>query len=116
MLNVNKVKHVYLAVGITDLRKSIDGLGAIVSTNFKLDIYDDAMFVFCNRKKDKIKILHWDNGFWIYYYRIEQGSLKWPNSDDDILDISLKELSWVLKGYEVRTKNKLRIQRGRTHL
>ena len=56
MLNISMDK-VYLAVGTTDLRKSIDGLSIIVLESFKLDPFSKNLFVFCNRKRDKIKIL-----------------------------------------------------------
>jgi len=53
-------KRVFLACGRTDMRKSIDGLTAIVEGSFKLDPFDGALFVFCNRKCDRCKILEWD--------------------------------------------------------
>ncbi|MDO6355724.1 IS66 family insertion sequence element accessory protein TnpB [Caloramator sp. CAR-1] len=74
MLKLKQVQNIYLAVGKTDMRKSIDGLAIIVQMNFKLDPFSDAIFVFCNSKRDKIKILYWErNGFWLYYRRLEIG-------------------------------------------
>ena len=67
MLNIDKVKIVYLACGVTNLRKSIDGLTLLVENQLKLDPFDKALLVFCN----KLKILHFDEGFWLYYYRLE---------------------------------------------
>ena len=59
-------KRVFLACGRTDMRKSIDGLAAIVEGSFRLDPFDGALFVFCNRNRDRIKILEWDgDGFWL---------------------------------------------------
>ena len=59
-------KRVYLACGHMDMRKSIDGLAVIVESSFELDPFDGALFVFCNRKRDRVKILEWDvDGFWI---------------------------------------------------
>ena len=57
MLNIDSVETVYLACGVTDLRKSIDGLVNIVQNQLKLDPFDKALFVFCNKKMDKLKIL-----------------------------------------------------------
>ena len=69
MLSCAIAQRVYLARGSTDMRKSIDGLAAIVSFQFKLDVFSDCMFVFCNRGRNKLKILYWDtNGFWLYYF------------------------------------------------
>jgi transposase len=66
MLNVAAVDRVYLARGSTDLRKSIDGLAILVKEEFDLDPFSSSLFVFCNRQRDKLKILHRDhNGFWL---------------------------------------------------
>ena len=61
---MKKETKIYLSTNVTDMRKSINGLAAIVQNDFDLDLYSDALFVFCNRKHDKVKILHWDkDGF-----------------------------------------------------
>ncbi len=71
MLN-SRIDKVYLATGTTDLRKSIDGLTILVTESFNLDHFSRNLFVFCNRKCDKIKILEWNiNGFWLYYKKLE---------------------------------------------
>ena len=59
MLSGHIPNRVYLACGSTDMRKSIDGLAAIVTFSFKLDVFSDSLFVFCNRGRDKLKILIW---------------------------------------------------------
>ena len=100
MLSQAETKRVYLALGSTDMRTSIDSLSAIVSLQFKLDLFSESLFVFCNRKKDKLKILHWDNnGFWLYYRRLENGRFQWPKADQaGPLAISRRELGWLLDG------------------
>jgi transposase len=60
MLNIDKVNTVYLACGVTDLRRNIDGLSVIVQTELKLDPFEKALFVFCNKQMNKLKILHFD--------------------------------------------------------
>ena len=61
-------KRVYLACGHTDMRRAINGLSAIVESSFALDPFDGALFVFCNRKRDRIKIIEWDgDGFWLHF-------------------------------------------------
>lgn len=103
MMNEATIDHVYLAQGITDLRKSIDGLAAIVQEEFHLNPFSPCLFVFCNRKRDKLKILHWDhNGFWLYYRRLERGIFQWPSEDaSSALTISRRQLRWLLDGLTI---------------
>lgn len=108
MLN-SEIGCVYLAMGPTDLRKSIDGLAVIVTESFNLDPFSKSIFVFCNRKKDKIKILKWDvNGFWLYYKRLEKGTFKWPDRlDSKTLSVSEREFRWLLDGLSIKQKDAL---------
>ncbi len=108
MFNIDKVDTVYIACGITDLRKSIDGLIVIVKEQLQLDPFEKALFVFCNKKMNRLKILHFDEGFWLYYYRLEHGRLKWPMTREEALKTDKEELIWLLKGYEIRTKSKFK--------
>jgi transposase len=98
MLNFT-ASPVYLACGATDMRKSIDGLAAIVQEQFGLNPFSSALFVFCNRRRDKLKILHWDHaGFWLYYRRLERGSFQWPAGGTAPLCLTQHELRWLLDG------------------
>jgi len=107
MLNIGN-KRIYLACGHTDMRKSINGLAAIVEGSFKLNLFGDAIFVFCNRKRDRIKILEWDgDGFWLYFKRLEKGHFRWPVlSEDKTMSLSSEELSILLGGTKVELKLK----------
>jgi transposase len=106
MLN-NGTFNVYLAMGATDLRKSIDGLAILVTESFNLDPFSRSLFVFCNRKRDKIKILEWDvNGFWLHYKRLEKGTFKWPNAlDSKTIAITDREFRWLLDGLSIYQKD-----------
>ncbi len=99
-------KAVYLACGQTDMRKSINGLSAIVESSFKLDPFNGALFVFCNRKRDRVKILEWDtDGFWLYFKRLEKGRFKWPSADNEAtMELTAEELSILLCGSKVELK------------
>ncbi len=107
MLSGHIPNRVYLARGHTDMRKSIDGLAAIVSFTFKLDPFSDSLFVFCNRGRNKIKILYWDTaGFWLYYRRLERGRFRWPEeSDAETISISRRQLDWLLAGLNLEQRH-----------
>lgn len=100
MISEASLDRVYIACGSTDLRKSIDGLAVLVKEGFQLDPFSSCLFVFCNRKRDKLKILYWEhNGFWLYYRRLEKGRFQWPQKNDmAVTTISRRELRWLLDG------------------
>ncbi|PHM64881.1 IS66 family insertion sequence element accessory protein TnpB [Xenorhabdus sp. KJ12.1] len=89
------VGNLYLVSGPTDMRKSIDGLANVVDA-LGLDPLSEAGFTFCNRHRDKLKILFWDtNGFWLYYRRLEKGRFQWPAP---VADGTRPQLNWLLSG------------------
>jgi transposase len=95
---------VYLACGFTDMRKSIDGLAALVQMSFHLDPFSSCLFVFCNRDQDKLKILQWEhNGFWLHYRRLERGRFQWPAGKAAIA-VSYREFRWLLDGLPLTQK------------
>jgi len=98
-----------LACGATDMRKSINGLSTLVESSFALDLFGDSLFVFCNRKRDRIKILEWDgDGFWLYLKRLETEKFKWPKADESELTMPLtgEELTLLLGSPRVVQKLK----------
>ena len=107
MIDSKHIHHVYLALGPTDLRKSIDGLSLIVKERFKLDPFSRNLYVFCNRKRDKIKILEWDtSGFWLHYKRLEKDKFRWPdNIEGTHISIDDRSFRWLLDGLSIREKS-----------
>ena len=116
MIDSNYAGHVYLAGGITDMRKSIDGLAVLVHQGFELDPFSPAIFVFCNRQRDKIKLLAWDvNGFWLHYRRLERGRFQWPSlQEGETLTIRRRELRWLLDGLSLSQRQAHAEVRART--
>jgi len=90
------------------MRKSINGLAAIVEESFKHDPFDDAMFVFCNRQRNRVKILEWDyDGFRLHFKRLEKGRFKWPTLEDEAtMTLTGEELTYLLSGTRVERKLK----------
>ena len=93
---------VFLALGATDMRKSIDGLSIIAAEQMELDIFSGHLFVFCNRNKTILKILYWDkNGFCVWHKRLEKDQFKWPETRKDVMNIRGKELAWLMAGLNI---------------
>lgn len=101
MLRPEQDCQVYLYADPVDMRKSIDGLAALVEREMALSPMQEALFVFCNRERDKIKLLCWErNGFIIWYKRLEKQRFRWPRSGDT-LTLSGQELNWLLDGFDI---------------
>ncbi len=94
-------KRVFLAVGSTDMRKSINGLSILVEQAMDLDPFNGDLFGFCNRRRNMIKILYWDhNGFALWHKRLEKHLFHWPTTNQDIVSIESKALEWLLAGLD----------------
>ena len=93
---------VYVACGYTDLRRGIDGLAGMVQTQFQLDPFENALFLFCGRRKDRIKGLYWEgDGFLLLYKRLESGSFQWPRNGDEARQLTAQQYRWVMEGLSV---------------
>lgn len=97
------VPAVYLHRDPVDFRKAINGLVLIIEQNMKLSPYTDALFVFCNRGRDKLKIVYWDTtGFCLWYKRLEQAKFAWPRKvEGTVLTLTEEQLHWLLRGFDI---------------
>lgn len=103
MISLGTNTQVYLAAGATDMRKAINGLMVLVEDMLGADPFSSHLFVFCNRGRDKIKILYWhNNGFWLFYRRLEKQRFWWPGGGErSAIAITTRELSWLLEGLDI---------------
>jgi transposase len=103
MLTLSPAVRIYLATGSTDLRRSIDGLAALVRERFTLDPLSGHLFLFRNRRGDRLKILAWDrSGFCVLYKRLEQGTFAWPAEDVSApVEMRSTDLALLLAGVDV---------------
>lgn len=100
-------RRVYLRPGYTDMRKSINSLGVIVQESMKLNLFEASFFLFCNRRRDILKILYWDkNGFCLWQKRLEEEKFPWAESEEGVSEISTKKLFWLLKGIDFFKEHK----------
>ena len=82
--DVSKAERIYIACGYTDMRKSIDGLSALVQQQFSLDPFSNSLFLFCGRRCDRLKALYCEgDGFVLLYKRLERGKFQWPRKESE---------------------------------
>jgi len=95
--------RIYLAAGATDLRQSFEGLSDLVRHQFQEDPLSGHLFVFTNRRKNRLKLLYWDgSGLWVCAKRLEQGCFCWPKSTAaGALRILAEELTLLLTGIDL---------------
>ena len=95
-------EKVYIACGYTDLRCGIDGLAGIVQRQFRLDPFTDTLFLFCGRRRDRIKALYWEgNGFVLLYKRLESGSFQWPRNEAEARELTPQQYRWLMEGLQI---------------
>ncbi len=94
------VKRIIIATGSTDLRKGVDGLAAIISNKYNLDPFEkDILFLFCGRRRDRIKGLLWEGtGFLLLYKRLESGSFSWPKSQQEASELTREQYRMLMEG------------------
>jgi transposase len=97
--------RVFLAVGHTDMRKSINGLSILVAQELEMDPLSGHFFVFSNRRRNMVKILYWDrNGFCLWQKRLEKEFFRWPEDESDVFEVDQRQLTWLLDGLEIHQR------------
>jgi len=105
IIDLTKVKNVFIVCGKTDMRRQIDGLAATIVEEYDMNIYDDAVFLFCGGRRDRFKALYWEgDGFILLYKRLENGRLKWPRDQQEIKQLTSQQLRWLLEGLSIDQK------------
>ena len=93
---------VWLHRDAIDFRKNINGLAALVQHELGLDPFAAAVYVFANRRRDRVKILGWDrNGFWLLHKRLEQERFVWPRAGTCVVELTVQQLHWLLDGIDL---------------
>ena len=93
---------VYLVTGYSDLRKGIEGLAAVVQGTLSLDPFNKSLYLFCGRRRDRIKGLLWEgDGFLLLYKRLDSGVFRWPRNETEARLLTEQEIRWLLEGLEI---------------
>ncbi len=102
MFQLSASRTVYLHREPIDFRKNINGLAALVEHDLALDPFADALYVFGNRRRDRIKILGWSrNGFWLLQRRLESERFIWPRDNQRVMELTVQQLHWLLDGIDL---------------
>ena len=102
---LQSISKVYIAYGTTDFRKQIDSLCIEVKSKFHLNPYEKAAFIFCNKKRNSIKVLCYDkNGFILAQKKLldtQKMKFQWPRNSSEMKNITREQLSWLLSGLKI---------------
>jgi transposase len=107
MLGLGAATRVFVATGGTDMRLGFNGLYALVVGQLKEDPQSGHLFLFANKRRDRMKILFFDNfSLWVCARRMEKGRLHWPSSDDGRVQLTREEFALLIGGIDLRTATK----------
>ena len=100
--DLSGVKNIYLVTGRTDMRKSIDGLMAIIRDSFSMDPFGNSVYLFCGRRGDRLKALHHEkDGFCLMYKRLDSGRFQWPRNRSEVRPLTRQEFRWLMEGLTI---------------
>lgn len=99
----DNLPRVYLCREAVDFRKGINGLVVLVEEVLLLDPFSEQLFIFCNRRRDRVRILYWErSGFCLWMKRLERERFKWPRTANEVVvTLSGQQLNWLLDGYDI---------------
>ena len=111
MLSLANAHEIYAYTKPTDMRKGCDGLSGMIRQDFHADPTDGSLFLFINRRRDRMKILHFDDGgFWLYYRVLEAGTFEELKTQDDScrLQMDATQLAMLLSGVSLKSSKRRR--------
>ncbi len=91
----------YIRPGVTDARKSWACLEELVHERMKQDLFTKSMFLFCNKSRNVLKILLWDNGYWVLQKKLVKGTFCWPKSEEEALQITMDDVMRLISGEDI---------------
>jgi transposase len=103
VLSLSSTPRIFLATEPADMRKGFDGLSQLVRERIDQDPLSGHLYVFRNRRRDRVKILYWDkDGFALWYKRLEKGTFRFPEARDGRVEVTPAEMAAVLEGIDLR--------------
>jgi transposase len=100
IIDLNKIR-IFVRTEPADFRKQINGLSILVQEDIKEDLFGNNIFLFCNKMRNRMKILYWDrNGFCMWFKRLEKDRFPWPRNEKEVREINLEQLKMLLSGID----------------
>ena len=100
IIDLSKTR-IFIRPGHTDLRKASNGLAVIVQEEMQGDPFSGSVYVFCNRDRNLLKAVYWDKtGFWLCQKRLEKDKFPWPDTVEEVKELSCRELQMLLAGVD----------------
>jgi len=108
VLSLSSALRIFLAVEPADMRKGFDGLAQLVRERIAEEPLSGHLFVFRNRRRDRVKILYWDrDGFALWYKRLEKGTFRFPEAKGGRVEVTPAEMAAVLEGIDLSRARRL---------
>ena len=104
LADISRASHIYIVCGYTDMRKSIDGLCAVIQDQLQMNPPGSSLFLFCGRRCYRIKVLLKEpDGYVLIYKRLtaQYGRYRWPRNESEVRDLSWKEFDWLMSGLDI---------------
>lgn len=109
MLTLSASTRIFLVAGVTDLRRSFNGLSAIVANELEDDPLSGHLYLFTNRRRNRLKVLYWDgSGLWACSKRLEEGTFAWPEPGTPAIELTGEEMALLIGGIDLRDTQKRR--------
>ena len=102
--DLSRVQKIFMVTGYTDMRKSVNGLMGIIRDSYKLDPYSNCLFLFCGRRCDRIKALHFESDGFVLMYKIlerDAGHFVWPRNTSEARPLTKQEFKWLMEGLSI---------------
>lgn len=110
--DITAADDIFIVCGRTDMRKSIDGLCAMIQDQLHMDPRRSAIYLFCSKRCDRFKLLMWEKtGFLLLYKRMEaEGRFRWPRNQMEVKHLTWQQFDWLMSGLEIEQPKAFRIQ------
>lgn len=109
--DISGATNIYVVTGYTDMRKSIDGLCAVIQMQLNADPNANAIYIFCGKRCDRIKVLLREpDGYILLYKRLDvvQGKYRWPRNSSEVKPITWQQFDWLMSGLEIEQPKALK--------